>query len=411
VLARINALPRMAVLALALPIALLLAWRVLVAGIGALSERNLETGGQAVGASADAVAAEASMRQRLARNPADATAILLLAIELERQGRRDEAGAAMRTAVRLAPADPQSLRLVAGYFLRAGEEAQALTALRRAADSSQAMVGDRVWPVFSTALATGRHRKFFDDLARDNPLWWPVFFRHACAKGPSAGAVQAVFAARVAADVATLDERRCLIERLQRDGQWTGAYLVWLNGLPLEQRQRVGYVFNGGFELPLSNAGFDWRIPVQDGVVVAAELGDGTAGALALNVTFVNQRYSGPPVYQHLLLAPGRYRLEGRVRSDLNAWLGLQWGLYCLEGAGRDTRQLAHSEPFAGSTRWREFGEGFAVPANCPAQTLRLELANPKQGANAPGAVAIRLKGKVWFDDVRVRIVDYHGAG
>ena len=405
-LARINALPRAAVLALAIPVALLLAWRVLVAGIGALAERNLETGGQAVGAPTDAVAAEAQMRRRLARNPADATAILLLAIELERQGRRDEADVAMRTAVRLAPADPPTLLLVAGYFLRTGEEAQALATLRRAVDASQAVVGDRVWPVFSTALATGRHRKFFDDLARDNPSWWPAFFSYACTRAPSVGAVQEVYAARVAAGVATPNERSCLMERLQRDGQWTSAYFVWLNSLPLEQRQRVGYVFNGGFELPLSNAGFDWRIPVQDGVVVSAEPGNGAAGTLALNVTFSNQRYAGPPVYQHLLLAPGRYRLEGRARSDLNAWLGLQWGLYCQGGAGRETKQLAHSQPFAGSTRWREFGEDFAVPKNCPAQVLRLELANPKQGANAPGTVAIRLKGKVWFDDMRVRIVD-----
>ena len=105
-------------------------------------------------------------------------------------------------------------------------------------------------------------------------------------------------------------------------------------------------------------------------------------------------------MHQHLLLPPGRYRLEGRARSELNAWLGLQWGLYCEKGAGRESKQLAHSQPFAGSTRWREFGENFAVPENCPVQMLRLELANPKQGANAPGNVAIRLKGKVWFDDV-----------
>jgi len=406
VIARINALPRAAVLALALPLALLLAWRVLVAGIDALSDRNVAPAGPSADPSSDAPAAEASLRQRLARNPADATAILLLAVELERQGRRDEAGAAMRTAVRLAPADPQSLLLVAGYFLRTGDEAQALTTLRRAVDSSQAEVSGRVWPVFSTALATGRHRAFFDGVARENPSWWPGFFRYACTHAPSSGAMQEVYAARVAADVATPDERGCLIERLQRDGRWTGAYLVWLNGLPVEQRQRVGYVFNGGFELPLSNVGFDWRIPVQQGAVVTTGPGDGITGKQALTVSFGNQRYAGPPVYQYLLLVPGRYQLEGRVRSDLDAWLGLQWGLYCQEGSGREARQLAHSEPFAGSTRWRDFRQDFAVPANCPAQLLRLELANPKQGANAPGSVAIRLKGKVWFDDIRVRIVD-----
>ena len=405
-ISRINALPRAAVLALALPLALLLAWRVLVAGIDALSDRHVEPAGPAAAASPDAAAAEASLRQRLARNPADATAILLLALELERQGRRDEADVAMHTAVRLAPADPQSLLLVAGYFLRAGEEAQALATLRRAVDSSPGEVSGRVWPVFSAALATGRHRAFFDGAARANPSWWPEFFRYACAHAASAGALQEVYAARVAAAVATPDERDCLIERLQRDGRWTGAYLVWLNGLPLEQRQRVGYVFNGGFELPLSNVGFDWRIPVQQGAVVAMGPGEGITGQQALSVTFGNQRYAGPPVYQYLVLVPGRYRLDGRVRSDLDAWLGLQWGLYCQEEAGREARQLAHSEPFAGSTRWRDFLQDFAVPTNCPAQLLRLELASPKQGATAPGTVAIRLKGKVWFDDLRVRSVD-----
>ena len=385
-------------LALTIPVMLLLAWRVLVAGIDALAERNV--------APPDAAAAEASLRQRLARNPADATALLFLALELERQGRADEAGAAMRTAVRLAPADPQSLLLVAGYFLRTGEEAPALTTLRRAVDSSPVEVSDRVWPVFTAALVAGRHREFFDAVARENPSWWPGFFHYACAHAASAGAMQAVYAARVAAGVATPDERRCLIERLQRDGQWTAAYLVWLNGLPLEQRQRVGYVFNGDFELPLSNLGFDWRIPVQEGAVVSAEPGDGVTGQRALNITFANQRYAAPPVYQYLMLYPGRYRLEGRARSDLDAWLGLQWGLYCQEASGRETRQLAHSEPFVRSTRWREFQQDFTVPANCPAQVLRLELANPKQGANGPGNVAIRLKGKVWFDDLRVRIVD-----
>jgi len=399
---RIPPLPRIAVLALAIPIALFLAWRVVVVGMDALAERNLAAAAPA-NAPTDA-ASEASLRARLARNPADTSALLLLALELERQGRRDEADRAMRTAVRLAPADPQFLILAAGYFLRTGAEAEALATLRRAADASPGETTGQVWPVFSAALASGRHRGFFDALARENPSWWPGFFDYACASAANAGAVHAVYAARVAADVGTPGERRCLVERLQRDGLWPDAYLVWLSGLPLEQRQRVGYVFNGGFEEPLSNSGFDWRIPVQDAAVVTAEPGAGTAGSV-LNVSFVNQRYAGPPVYQYLLLAPGRYRLQGRARSDLVAWLGLQWGVYCPNGAGPE-KQLAHTGALAGSMPWEEFGADFSVPSNCPAQILRLELANPKQGASVPGSVAIKLKGSVSFDDVGVRIVD-----
>lgn len=399
-------MPRGAVLALAIPVTVLLGWRVVVAGQHALAEPNFAQGAPVAAPAPAALGAEAAARQRLARNPADATALLSLALELERQGKRDDADAAMRTAVRLAPGDPQSLLLVAGYYLRTGEEVPALTTLRRAVDSSPGDVADRVWPVFTAALGTGRHRNFFDAMARENPSWWPGFFDYACARVTRGDALQAVFAARAAAEVATPNERRCLVLRLQKDGQWTSAYRIWLNGLPLDQRQHVGYVFNGGFELPLSNFGFDWRIPAQDGAVVSTDSGVGVIGQHALNVSFVNQRYVGPPVYQYLVLVPGRYRMEGRVRSSLDAWLGLQWGLYCQDGAGRETVQLMHTDPFVGSTRWRDFRQDFKVASNCPAQQLRLELANPKQGASVPGGVAIRLKGTVWFDEVRVTIVD-----
>ncbi len=39
-------------------------------------------------------------------------------------------------------------------------------------------------------------------------------------------------------------------------------------------------------------------------------------------------------------------------------------------------------------------------------QVLRLELANPQRNAKSAGSVAIRLRGGLWFDDLRVRSVD-----
>jgi hypothetical protein len=399
-------MPRSAVIALTLAVVALLGWRVIAAGLGALADRRVPADGLAAGAPRPEADSEASLRRRIAGNPGDALALLLLALELERQGKREEAGAAMRTAARLAPADPQTLLLIAGYFLRTGEESAALSTLRRALDSAPAEVSTRVWPVFTAALVSGRHQRYFDAIARENASWWAEFFRHACARAVPSTAVQAIFAVRAEAKVATDEERRCLIERLQRDGQWANAYVFWLNGLPPEQRKRVGYVFNGDFEAPLSNAGFDWRIPAQESVIVSAEPGDGVNGKRGLNVAFTTQRYAGPPLYQTLLLEPGKYELEGRAKAGLEAWLGMQWGVYCLDESGRPARQLVRTDPFTGITRWREFRHEFAVPAGCPAQLLRLELANPKQGAAGPADVAIRLKGKLSFDDIRIRIVD-----
>lgn len=401
-----NALPRGVVLALAAAVAILLGWRVVVVGLAAHSARSVATGAPPAPAPRRADGSEAGSRERLARNPADAAAMLALALELERQGRRDDADAAMRATLRLAPADSPTLVQVAGYFLRIGDEAQALATLARAADVARGGLSDTVSRTLVTALDTGRHRAFFEGIARADPPWWPEFFRRACEGAANAGAVAGLLTARAEAALAAADEWSCLIGRLQREGQWARAHQLWLNSLPLDRRQRVGYVFNGGFESPPFNGGFDWIVPPQDGVAVSAQPTAGMGGRYALNVSFANRRYGGAPIHQYLMLSPGRHRLEGRGRAELDAWLGLQWGVYCHDGAGREARQLGRSERFAGSAAWRAFRVDFAVPGDCPVQVLRLELANPRRDATAPGAVAVRLNGDAWFDDLRIRILD-----
>ena len=419
----LSELPRGAVWALTGLVAAVLVWRALAVGIDAINARNAAVAAQATamsGATRAPVAtvatgpagasgsgsSDAAWRQRLARNPSDVTALLALALDLERQGKGADASAAMQDVLRLAPGDPATLLNVAAYFQRVGDQAKALLTLRQVLDASQGDSNSNVLQVLLSALDTGRHHEYFEGIARDNPSWWPAFFRAACTGAKNGGAVEALFATRVKASVATADERSCVIGRLQREGQWTSAYLLWLNGLPLEQRQRVGYVFNGGFELPLTDTGFDWRVPAQEDVRVSIESTDGTASQRVLEVAFANKRYGAPPVHQYLVLAPGRYRFEGRGRTDLETLLGLQWGLYCHDPRAREARQLAQSDRFVGSADWRGFQQDFVVPGDCPVQLLQLDLAKPKGAANASSAVAVKLKGRVWFDDLRVVVLD-----
>jgi hypothetical protein len=198
-----------------------------------------------------------------------------------------------------------------------------------------------------------------------------------------------------------------MVERLQRDGRWTYAYQLWLNGLPLDRRQRVGYVYNGDFEYPLTNLGFDWRVPEQDGVAISTSAGDGASGLRALDLNFAGKLPGGPPVFQFMVLYPGHYRLEGRGKTDIDSRLALQWALYCH--GERAPRQLVRSGGLAGRTEWREFGAEFVVPTDCPVQMLRLELADPNSDAKVPGSVAARVKGTARFGALRVRIVDGRG--
>jgi hypothetical protein len=91
-----------------------------------------------------------------------------------------------------------------------------------------------------------------------------------------------------------------------------------------------------------------------------------------------------------------------RRADGFESWLGLQWAVYCHADDEAAQRQLAKTEPFTGSGGWGEFRRDFVVPAGCPVQLLRLELANPKRDAEAPGAVPARLRGGLWFDDIEV---------
>ena len=387
-------------------VAVVLGWRVVVAGLDAQHRRDDVRIVEAIRQPAGKSGADVPIRRHLARNPTDASALLALGLELELQERRVEADLAVKEALLLAPGDLRTLLPAAEYYLRAGRHAEALSELRRAADSAPAEVPGALWDVFAVALDTGQHQEFFRGVTRDNPAWWTTFFRRVCERGANLAAIQAVYAMRESTGLAMQEERECVVRRLQRDRQWIDAYQVWLSGLPPEQRQRIGYVFDGGFEFPLANHGFGWLAPPQDGVVVSAEAKEGMAGMRALKVAFANKRFVGPPVYQYLVLYPGRYRFEARARTKLESWLGLQWSAYCLDAAGRVPRQLFHTERLVGTVDWHGLRADFIVPKDCPAQTLRLELANPRSEANVPGSVAVRLNGSLWFDDLRVRFLD-----
>lgn len=401
-------IPRAALLGVAVVVAMLLTWRVLVAGFGALLEPSATVNPELARSPLEVAGSDRPWRERLARNPADVGGMLVLALELERADRHADADAAMRQTMRLAPADRQVLAEAAAFFLRAGDNLPALAALRRLVDLYPG-AGGGVWPAFSALLESGSSMEFFTATARDNPAWWPDFFQFACDKAGDTRGLQQVFAVRATRGLATIGERRCVVARLQREGNWNGAYQVWVNSLPAGERQRIAYLYNGGFEQPMSNLGFDWITPDQDGVKAVLEGADGVTGHRALHVVFVQKRYAGPPVYQYTMLSPGSYRLEGRARADeLDTWLGLQWGLYCLHvsAPGSDPRQLTRSDPLLGSSDWIGFHHDFVVPRDCPVQVLRLELANPRRDAATPGTSAVRLRGSVWFDDMRMRMLE-----
>jgi len=392
--------------AVLLALALVIAWRAIVAAMHAGGDTEWASDLDPAASKQATHAVERAWRDRLAHAPYDVVALVMLARVSEARGDVAQARAAMDEAVRQAPADRQTLLEAAAFHLRAGEAPPAMALLRRVADLyPEARSG--LWPTMAAGIDDRSLYEFFAGVARDDPEWWPEFADYACAKARDAGALQRFLTVRAAAGTATARERRCIVGRLQREGRWPSAYQAWLNSLPSAQRQRIGYVFNGDFELPLSDLGFDWTVSAQEAVTVETQPVEGAGGRRALKVEFRNKRWGGPPVQQYLMLEAGRFRFEGRGRADaLQTWLGLQWGLYCLPQGTRAPRQLVRSGRFAGNSGWNPWQVDFRVPDDCPVQVLRLELANPRRDADTPGDVAVRLDGTLRFDDLRVRRLD-----
>ena len=175
------------------------------------------------------------------------------------------------------------------------------------------------------------------------------------------------------------------------------AYYTWLQFLPPEQLSNVGYLTNGGFEVPLSGFPFDWTITPGTGVTIDILERPDADQDKALFIEFGPGRADFRGVSQLLMLAPGNYRVVWRLRGQLAGRRGLQWRVAC---AG--TRiPLGEGPMFVGSApTWDEFALTFTVPdADCRGQDLRLTLA-------ARSASEQLVSGSVWYDDMRIVRLD-----
>lgn len=183
------------------------------------------------------------------------------------------------------------------------------------------------------------------------------------------------------------------IERLIRERRYADAYVQWVSDLPTAQREVIGNVFNGGFDFPISDGGFDWRTEPVVGARLDLQAGETAKSGSALRISFDDQRVAFHHLKQLLLLPPGRYRLDGRVRLDeLRNERGLVWELRCAE----DMAEIAIGTPLSGSAPWQDLTMEFNVPsAGCAAQWLQLVLR-----ARIPSEQ--RIDGSVSFDALRI---------
>jgi len=344
----------------------------------------------------DPDAALARLQAALDGNPGEGRAYAALGLLLENRGEAERASLAMETASRLAPQRSDVQMEVATFWMRRGDFARALTHWDTVLRHNPRQQAQLFPGLVELAGDPARHAAFMQLLGK--PVqWWPAFFVHAANRAPNVDTVRVLFNLQKGGpNAASPDMLRAWLARLQKEGLWLEAWFVWLDSLPKDQIDRVGYLYNGSFEAPISNLGFDW-IHQKHGAVSLDTAGTyESSGDRALRVSFRGLRVQFQHLHQFLMLPPGDFHLQGRVRPDnLQAPQGMQWALYCV---GQQA-PLAVTERFRGATPWTRFRTPFSVPAEgCPVQMLRLELA---------GSVRLDFEadGTIWFDDLRVEPV------
>lgn len=327
--------------------------------------------------------------ERLERAPLDGDAFADLAVAMREAGHADAAAvlAMHRLAARRDPRDLRIRTWLADRHIAAGEYPQALAQLdvilRLSPDARKAlpaaMAGWADDPAFADALV--------DTLAA-SPTWrreMIAALRQAVDR-PGAGTVLA--ALRESGALREVEFNQWL-ESLIRAGKWGLAYSHWASSLDRAPGSALPMLYNGGFEQPPTNRGFDWRTGGTSGTYTEFDALPGASGQGA-RLVFLGRPVNGGDLEQVMHLPPGQWRLTFRARAvGLRSDQGLRWTLQC---AGR-SRPIATGERLDGTFEWKAFHLAFTVPAQgCEGQWLRLS--NP-----APRGSARMVSGELWVDD------------
>lgn len=191
------------------------------------------------------------------------------------------------------------------------------------------------------------------------------------------------------------------LDRLIASGQTQQALSVW-NDLqrldvvgPSEQSGQSNLVYNGGFEQPPSNAGFDWRS--TDVPYLSVDFRDPSAsnGKRCLRVDFtVKRNDTNEPVSQFVLVVPGAaYTLAAYVRTaDITSDSGP--ALRVTDPACESCLDM-HTERTVGTTPWHLVSLKFKTGEQT--HLIRLSVWRPRSRA-----FPSEISGSFWLDAVSI---------
>jgi len=314
-------------------------------------------------------------------NAVDSRIYLLTGLAYEGLGQLDDARYWMEAADRLGPRKPLNQMELGQFWFRQQDLDKALLHWMIALEMNPKFQAEG----FHDLVLFMRKPVYLEAIKKlvktHDPLWWGSFFHHAALYAEDLVSLKTLYEARLSSgfEVTKLEED-ALFERLMRDRQWSDAYFTWLNHLSTQELNLLGNIFDGSFLLPPTNSGFGWRAHDEAAynVFFKNHTTNKTSGEAMIYFSGAQPK-NLTPLYQWLLLEPGRFRLKGEVMTDhLVAGEGLFWELSC-----RDGRVINKPLLFAGSMTWQAFETSFDIqePRGCEIQRLSLTI---RQDINQP---------------------------
>jgi tetratricopeptide (TPR) repeat protein len=162
-------------------------------------------------------------------------------------------------------------------------------------------------------------------------------------------------------------------------------------------RDSSNMIFNGGFEYPLQDGGFDWKTGNADGVQTLIDKETKKSGRSSLAARFSGKTNPGIYIAQQVVAVEPkqRYRLLGQIRTDrLTTHNGI-----LLEVLGQNCPSLAvRSEVVTGTNDWRPLELEFTTPAACSLIKIGIKRERSEKFDN-------KISGDVWLDDFTMQKV------
>ncbi|MDE2579464.1 MAG: hypothetical protein KGL46_11705 [Hyphomicrobiales bacterium] len=323
----------------------------------------------------------------LLRDPLADGALAMVGLAVSALGDQQRAARIMATAGAHGPTDLASHAWLYEQALKRGDEFAALSELDILLRGRPGIAGNIGGSVVALIGRDPQSEAQFVKLLAQRPPWRPYLLQYLSNNLPDHQALVRLFA-RLQESPAppTSEDVAVMLARLVRDRDYDAAYFGWFNALPKDRLSKLGMLYNGSFEYPLTKMPFDWEFASTPAATFEVAQ-DGDERALKVEFYGVSQPFAN---VSHLLaLAPGNYAFSGLARTEgFEAPRGLRWRIFCVAAQGAAPVDLGATDLLTKSGPPQQLKATFTVPATgCSNQTLILEI--PARIASEQGASGI----------------------